>query len=127
MRPLRMRQLPAIIRGLTLAAALSTCAFSARADEARQAAGRAAESIVVTAKRFAIPDEVVTKQIETALHSEPYFYDGHVTVIVKNGIAHLQGIVFDDWDLRIAMRAARKIPGVRRVVNELEISSNGSD
>ncbi len=48
-------------------------------------------------------------------------------MVVKDGIAHLQGIVFDDWDLGIAMRTARKIPGVRRVVNELEIASNGSD
>lgn len=88
---------------------------------------RVDESIVVTAQRPSVPDEVVAQHIATALHLDPYFYDGHVTVTVKNGIARLEGIVFDDWDLRIALRKARKIPGVKRVVNELEISSNGSD
>jgi hypothetical protein len=36
-----------------------------------------------------------------------------------------KGMVFDDWDLRNAMRIARKIPGVRRVVNDLEIKLGG--
>jgi osmotically-inducible protein OsmY len=68
-------------------------------------------------------DEAVKQQVETALHTDPYFYDGHVTVIVKDGVVHLQGVVFDAWDLQVARRISKKIAGAKRVVNELEICS----
>ena len=82
---------------------------------------------MVTAKKRAdpVPDEKMKQQVEEALHSDAYFYDEHVTVTIKDGVATLQGIVFDDWDLRQAMRIARKVPGVRRVVNDLEIKLGG--
>jgi hypothetical protein len=62
---------------------------------------------------------------ETALHSDPFFYDEHVSVTINNGVVTLHGIVFDDWDLRSAMRMARRMPGVKRVVNDLEIKLGG--
>jgi osmotically-inducible protein OsmY len=37
----------------------------------------------------------------------------------------LHGIVFDEWDLRVAKRIARKVPGVKRVINDLEIELGG--
>jgi osmotically-inducible protein OsmY len=82
---------------------------------------------VVTAKKLADPavDEAVRKDVEIALHSDPFFYDEHVTVTTKNGVVTLTGIVFDDWDLRAAIRIARRIAGVRRVVNDLEIKLGG--
>jgi osmotically-inducible protein OsmY len=85
------------------------------------------EAVVVTAKKRADPvaDEELTRKIATALHADPYFYDEHVTVTVTNGVVRLQGMVFDDWDLRIAMRDSRGIPGVKRVINELEIKLGG--
>jgi osmotically-inducible protein OsmY len=52
-------------------------------------------------------------------------YDAHVTVTVKNGVVTLHGIVFDDWDLRTALRIARRAPRVKRVVNDLEIKLGG--
>jgi len=84
-------------------------------------------AIVVTAKRRAdaAADETVKGQVAAALRSDPYFYDEHVTVTINNGVVTLQGMVFDDWDLRNAMRIARKIPGVKRVVNDLEIKLGG--
>ena len=44
---------------------------------------------------------------------------------MKNGVLTLHGIVFDDWDLRDALRIARKVAGVQRVVNDLEIKLGG--
>jgi osmotically-inducible protein OsmY len=81
------------------------------------------ESIVVTAKRRADPvaDEKIKTQVEEALHSDPFFYDEHVTVTIENGVATLRGMVFDDWDMRQAMRISRRIAGVIRVINGLEI------
>ena len=108
--------------------ALLACpAFLARADKVAAPANTRLEEIVVTAKKRPdpVPDEKMKQQVEEALHSDAYFYDEHVTVTIKDGVATLQGIVFDDWDLRQAMRIARKVPGVRRVVNDLEIKLGG--
>jgi osmotically-inducible protein OsmY len=85
------------------------------------------EPIVVTAKRRADPvaDEKMKTQVEEALHSDAFFYDEHVTVTIANGVATLSGKVFDDWDMRQAMRISRRIAGVKRVINDLEIESGG--
>lgn len=44
-----------------------------------------------------------------------------VTVTIKNGVVTLQGIVFDDWDVRTGVRIAKKIPGVKRVVTDFYV------
>ncbi len=44
---------------------------------------------------------------------------------VRNGVPPFAGFIFDDWDLRIAVPLARKVLGVRRVVNRLETSLGG--
>jgi osmotically-inducible protein OsmY len=87
-----------------------------------QAADRL-DPIVVTAKKREdrVADEVLTKNVQVALHSNPYFNDEHVTVTIKNGVVTLEGIVFDDWDVRTAIRIARKIAGVRRVVTDFYV------
>jgi hypothetical protein len=81
------------------------------------------DPIVVTAKKRQdrVADEVLTKNVEVALHSNPYFNDEHVTVTIKNGVVTLEGIVYDDWDVRTAMRIAKKIAGVRRVVTDFYV------
>jgi BON domain len=87
------------------------------------------EPIVVTAKRRSDPvaDEKTKTHVEEALHSDPFFYDEHVTVTVENGVATLHGMVFDDWDMRQAMRISRRIAGVKRVINDLEMVQRSSD
>jgi hypothetical protein len=96
---------------------------------ARDLSGPAAplDTVVVTAKRIGVSDAVVTRQVETALQANPYLYDGHITVTVKDGVVTLRGMVLDEWDLRMAMRVSRKITGVKRVVNDLEMELGGSD
>jgi osmotically-inducible protein OsmY len=75
---------------------------------------RSLDTIVVTAKKLA-QDEALTKQVEAALLSNPYFIGEHIAVTVKNGVVNLEGVVFDDWDIRIAKRISQRVPGVRRV------------
>jgi osmotically-inducible protein OsmY len=70
-------------------------------------------------------DEELRKRVQTALHSDPYFYDEHVTVSVENGVVALHGFVFSDWDLRDAMRIASRTADVRRVVDDLSIEQGG--
>jgi osmotically-inducible protein OsmY len=82
-------------------------------------------TVVVTGKRLSVPDFELKEEVETALRSDRYFLDEHVTVTVKDGIATLHGIVYDDWDLRIAIRIASRIRGVKRVIDDLEIKLGG--
>src|ERR1700722_15165600 len=85
------------------------------------------DAIVVTGKKIpeSSPDAEVKQRVETAMHSDPYFYDEHITITIKDGVVTLHGIVFDDWDLRTARRIAKRIPGVKRVINDLEIELGG--
>jgi osmotically-inducible protein OsmY len=110
----------------TMLAVLTSGAFSTRADDLTAPAD-SLDAIVVTAQRRAdaAADETIKRQVEAALRSDPFFYDEHVTVTINNGVVTLQGMVFDDWDLRNALRIGRKVPGVKRVVNDLEIKLGG--
>jgi osmotically-inducible protein OsmY len=106
--------------------ALYCLAPAVGADKADAPAVKSLDTVVITAKRMpeTVPDELVKQRVETALHDDPFFYDGHVAVTVKNGVVHLQGIVFDAADIRDARRIIRrKVAGVKRVINELEICS----
>jgi osmotically-inducible protein OsmY len=71
-------------------------------------------------------DEKLVKRVKDALHSDPYFYDEHVTVSVENGAVVLHGFVSSEWDLRDAIRIASKAAGDRRAVDNLSIKLGGS-
>jgi osmotically-inducible protein OsmY len=70
-------------------------------------------------------DEELSKRVKAALHSDPYFYDEHVSVSVEKGVVVLRGFVFSDWDLRDAIRIASQAAGDRRVVDNLWIKVGG--
>jgi len=71
------------------------------------------------------PDVNLRDRVQLALHADPYFYDGHVEVTVEDGVVHLYGLVFSDWDLRDAIRIATKAAGDRQVINNLTIVIGG--
>src|SRR5271168_3009109 len=83
------------------------CATSVCASEV--GAPATLDAIVVTGKKIqeAVPDAEVKQRVETAMRSDQYFYDEHVTITIKDGVVTLHGIVFDDWDLRAARRIAK--------------------
>jgi hypothetical protein len=87
------------------------------------------DQIVVTARKRPDPvaEEKMREQVQTALHSDPFFYDEHVTVTIKNGVITLHGIVFDYSDLQNAIRIAKRVPGVKRVYTDLEIVVGNTD
>src|ERR1700733_850018 len=84
-------------------------------------------TIVASATHGAAPvaDEDLRRRVEAALHSDPYFYDEHVTVSVENGHVLLSGFVASEWDLLDAMRIARKAAGNGRVSETLSINLGG--
>ena len=65
------------------------------------------------------------ERVRAALHAEPYLYDRHVDVTVEGDVVVLSGIVFSDWDLRDALRIARKAAGNRAVVDNLSVEQGG--
>jgi osmotically-inducible protein OsmY len=72
-----------------------------------------------------IADEKLRKRVKDALHSDPYFYDEHVTVSIEGGAVVLHGFVSSAWDLRDAMRIASQAAGDRRVIDNLSIKLGG--
>ena len=94
--------------------------------EAQNAAAPAisrSASIAASTTQFAdwVADEELQKRVKAALHAHPYFSDEHVTVSVEKGVVVLRGFVFNDWDLRDALRIARKAAGDRPVIDSLSI------
>lgn len=90
------------------------------------ASGRGAlQEITVTARKISKSDAEVTTQVETALHSDRYIFSDHVTITSKNGIVTLSGIALDYWDVIAMKRLVRKMPGVRKVVDDLDVRSGG--
>jgi osmotically-inducible protein OsmY len=85
------------------------------------------DSIAASATQGAVSvtDEDLRKRVQAALHSDPYFYDEHVTVSVKNGVVVLRGFVFSDWELRDAVRIASRAADARPVVDDLSIEMGG--
>lgn len=101
-------------RGAAFAAAALVLAASSTgwgAEPARR--GHELDSITVTARRLA--DEQLRQQVEAALAANRSVVSDHFTVQVRNGVAILSGATFDDWDIRLARRIVRRVPGVKRV------------
>lgn len=80
--------------------------------------------IIVTGKKI-VDDELVSRQVATALHSDPNVLDDHITVTVKNGIVTLHGIALDYWDVRAMKRLSRRVAGVKRVVDDIDVRLGG--
>jgi hypothetical protein len=102
------------------------CATPVCADDVRTPPATL-DAIVVTGKKIqeAVPDAEVEQRVEKAMRSDQFFYGEHVTITIKDGVVTLHGIVFDDWDLRTARRIAKRVPGVKRVINDLEMELGG--
>ena len=71
-------------------------------------------------------NEQVKERVQAALRSDPYFLGAHVDVSIEDQSVVLRGLVFSDWDLRDALRIARKVAGNSRVIDDLSIVSGGN-
>jgi BON domain len=79
----------------------------------------------VAQTKESVTDSQLQERVQTALHSDPYFYDAHTRVSIEGGDVVLSGFVFDDWDLRDAVRIATRAAGNRRVVDDLSMVIGG--
>ena len=82
----------------------------------------ALQEITVTARKVSPSDAEMTERVETALHSDRYIFSEHVTIKSKNGVVTLRGIAVDYWDVIAMKRLVRRMPGVKRVVDNIDIS-----
>ena len=69
-------------------------------------------------------DEALTKAIHSALDADPNHYFRHVTVSVDKGVATLGGFVHSSSAIYRARTIAGKVPGVSRVVTNLQLEPN---
>ena len=97
-------------------------AMPAAAQHASGSGRDALQEITVTARKVVKTDEEVREQVETALHSDRYIFSEHVAVTSKNGVVTLRGIATDYWDVIAMKRLVRRMPGVKRVVDDIDIS-----
>jgi osmotically-inducible protein OsmY len=105
---------------LTLSCVLAT---QNRAQETRAPNGDL-QQITVTARRV-FQDQEVTQRVAAALHADPYILDDHVTITTKDGVVTLHGLALDNWDVIQMKRLIRKMPGVRQVVDNLDVLMTG--
>jgi hypothetical protein len=107
--------------------ALRGSAMPVAAQEATELGGRPPAIVATSAPRRADPmaAEELRKRVQDALHADPYFDDGHVTVFVESGDVTMRGFVSSDWDLMDAIRIAARAAGDTRVVDYLSIEQGG--
>jgi osmotically-inducible protein OsmY len=72
-------------------------------------------------------DKVTAERVEAAFSADTTLYAKHITVRADNGVVWLTGYVWDRPDFDQAASIAERVPGVTRVVNDLEFNRNGSD
>jgi osmotically-inducible protein OsmY len=115
--------------GILLAAAgtalLGFWATPIAASQALASGRDALQEITVTARKVSKTDEEVAAQVETALHADRYIFSDHVTITSKNGVVTLRGMALDYWDVIAMKRLVRKMPGVKKVVDDLDVRIGG--
>ena len=72
-------------------------------------------------------DRETADRVTSALNSDGELYARHITVRADGGTVSLGGFVWTRPDLDEAIRVASDVPGVTRVVNDLELERNGID
>ena len=72
-------------------------------------------------------DKVTAEQVEIALNGDTALYAKHISAHANNGIVYLTGYVWEAGDFELASAIAENVPGVTKVVNDLELNRNGND
>jgi osmotically-inducible protein OsmY len=71
-------------------------------------------------------DAAISGRVISALSADKVLFARHISVWADGGEVHLAGYVWDVSDLYHAKRIAGSVPGVTRVVNEMELEREGS-
>src|SRR5437016_7449575 len=71
-----------------------------------------------------VTDDTITDQVRIKLASDPVVKGGALTVDVKQGVVTLSGAVEQDKQKDTAEKLAKKVKGVKQVVNNLDIKTH---
>jgi osmotically-inducible protein OsmY len=72
-------------------------------------------------------DKVMAERVEAALNADRSLFAKHITAHADNGVVRLTGYVWESSDFEEATYIASNVPGVTKVVNDLELNRNGND
>ena len=72
-------------------------------------------------------DKVMAERVEAALNADKALFAKHITAHADNGVVRLTGYVWEPTDFDEANYIASNVPGVTKVVNDLELNRNGND
>ena len=70
-------------------------------------------------------DGVIQQQVYDALNADPTYYFRHVDVQVQHGVVTLGGYVWSTPSIYRARQVASGVPGVTRVVDQMQLERNG--
>jgi hyperosmotically inducible protein len=69
-----------------------------------------------------VDDATLASEIDAKLIADPDVAANNVDVDVEQGVVTLSGVVTTDFAREHAEKVAERVDGVRRVINELEVS-----
>jgi osmotically-inducible protein OsmY len=72
-------------------------------------------------------DREIAADVSSALNANPHIYARHIDVRAENGVVHLGGYVWSDRDLYEAKQIAAGVPGVKGVVDDMQLERGGQD
>lgn len=72
-------------------------------------------------------DKAMAERVETALNADKALFAKHITAHADNGVVRLTGYVWETGDFEEANYVASNVPGVTKVVLDLELNRNGDD
>jgi BON domain len=105
-----MNRFPGTLLALVLVCGAVACSSGPRKSEAQLRA-----------------DKETVDRVQVALNGDKILYARHITIHADNGVVSLGGYVWSEPDLLEAERIAATVPGVTRVVDEMELERGGVD
>ena len=72
-------------------------------------------------------DRELGERVEAALNADKQLFAKHISAHADNGVVRLTGYVWESGDFEEANFVAENVPGVTKVVNDLELNRNGND
>ena len=72
-------------------------------------------------------DKATADRVEAALNADKVLFAKHIVARADNGVVRLTGYVWESGDFEEAVSVAEAVPGVTKVVNDLELNRNGND
>jgi osmotically-inducible protein OsmY len=72
-------------------------------------------------------DRDIADRVQAALNADSGLYAKHISIHANAGIVRLGGYVWTQPDLEEAQRIAGMVPGVTKVVNDMELERGGID